>query len=248
MFFKEIIYLDSADSTNRILKNGDYADRTLIYTFNQTNGRGRSGKDWFTGANKGIALSVLLKNDFADLQSIWLVFCCSIALVELLNEFSIDGCWIKWPNDIYVGKKKISGILTESVWSAGKNEKTIIGIGFNVNEKIDDIYGYNKNATSILSETGIEFDLKFIVNKYIDNLSHWLGILIDDKSVESIKEKWLFYSNIIGREVIWSDAGQIFEAVVMDIGTDSSLIIKLNSGEIIQVVSGDVILKENFYA
>ncbi len=246
MFFKESLFVESTVSTNELLKNGDFTDRTLLYTFNQENGRGRSGKQWFTGAGKGVALSVLLKENAGNIAPLWFIACFSLALLDLLSEFRVGDCWIKWPNDIYSGSEKIAGILTESSWIGDKHDKTVIGIGFNVNETYEELSGYNKHATSILVKTGVNTDLTYIVEEYIDILSEWLSLLVNKNDIEKIKKRWLIESRIVGKKVVWNNTDAIYECVVKDIGNDGSLIVKLTSGETAVVVSGEIILKENF--
>lgn len=60
-FFKNIIYLDTIDSTNTFLKINDFQDKTIVYTFDQTKGRGRGSKEWVDFKDKNIALSFIIK-------------------------------------------------------------------------------------------------------------------------------------------------------------------------------------------
>ena len=87
----------------------------------------------------------------------------SLAIKETLTKLDLRGVKVKWPNDIYINDKKISGILIESQIFNKKIKQVVIGIGLNINQNnFDDL-----NATSILKETGNESDIKHVRNLLI---------------------------------------------------------------------------------
>ncbi|MEJ5273877.1 MAG: biotin--[acetyl-CoA-carboxylase] ligase, partial [Spirochaetota bacterium] len=160
-FFSAIKFFESIDSTNSELLNNEYEDKTLIYTYDQTKGRGRFDRKWITFKNKALALSFLLKNNGTEknrfnLLKNYFIFnmIFSITLVEILDKNYKIKSWIKWPNDIYIEDKKLAGILTESKFLDKNNFKIVAGIGININVEEDQLKDLDKKVCSIYSETG----------------------------------------------------------------------------------------------
>lgn len=134
------IRLDSVASTNtelaRIAASMPHA--TVLATRRQTAGRGQRGNCWESEPDANITLSILLRPSFVSAREQFLVSeMVSVAVVETLRlyipeQFEVS---VKWPNDIYVGDKKICGILIENVISGLSIERSIAGIGLNVNQE-----------------------------------------------------------------------------------------------------------------
>lgn len=143
-----------------MLKEKKFKDRTLVYSFNQTKGRGREDKIWVDFKNKNLALSFLFTKNILP-GNVWYIAATSLSMLDLLKiETGIRNPWIKWPNDIYINDKKIAGILAETVWENQNIAKLIIGIGININLTLDDIKSIDKEATSTFIETGKQIQVK----------------------------------------------------------------------------------------
>ncbi len=131
----KIQYIERTDSTNdHILKIDE--DMALVYCDYQSKGRGQRGNSWESEPNANLTFSFMLKPQQMSADKQFIVSkMVAIALVNTLAEFSIEAK-IKWPNDIYVGDLKISGILIENRLSAGGMlTKIICGVGLNVNQQ-----------------------------------------------------------------------------------------------------------------
>jgi len=239
-FFKKEIYLKKIDSTNNYLKLTSFEDNFIIYTFNQTKGRGRRNREWLDFKNKNLAISFLIRS---TIDPIWLICTASLSLIDVLNSLNIKNSWIKWPNDIYINDKKLSGILAESVWSDKKIEKVIIGIGININNNIKDLIKLN-NATSIYIETGKKQNLKTIYKGFKRELSKWLIELIENKNFNLIRNKWKELSLISSKKIKWINGDNIIYGLINDIKDDGTLVIKTIDDNLYEVKSGDVLLDE----
>ena len=148
-----------------------YQSTTAIIANKQTAGIGTKGRNWFTGTDKNIAISIIYKPkcEVRKLERI------TIIIAEILKKV-IDDLYkikleIKEPNDLMLNNKKICGILTESNIIGDRVNYLIISIGFNVNEnkfpkELENI------ATSLRKETGKEFDKEKILQKMIKNLEN----------------------------------------------------------------------------
>ena len=157
----KIIKLDAIDSTNSFLKkkmnNQEIDDFTIVYSQNQFQGRGRTTKEWISEPYKNIAFSLFKKFKRPELEHLFLLnVIVSISILELLKKYSVRHASVKWPNDIIVKNKKISGILIENTIKKNNLINSVIGIGINVNQqKFPDLIC----ATSIINETRISVEI-----------------------------------------------------------------------------------------
>lgn len=160
------IHLNSVASTNsyasELLRQIKPIEGTLIYTFDQQNGRGQRGSGWESEANKNIALSLILNPTFLQADNQFLITkIISLSVADLMAEWLYpynlsSEIKIKWPNDIYVGNKKIAGILIENTLRENNIQSSIIGIGINFNQTE---FITTKNATSLKILTNKEVEL-----------------------------------------------------------------------------------------
>ena len=164
------LFLEEVDSTNKYAKEhfAELNNFTIIHTDNQTAGRGRLERKWEnTGANN-IYASILIKpnckisNIFSNLTQ----YLC-LVIAEVFEEYEINP-QIKWPNDIRVNKKKISGILAESIITGNKVDALILGFGINLNCQENVIKSISQPATSLNLEIGMEIDKKTFLKKVVD--------------------------------------------------------------------------------
>jgi len=245
LFFKKSIYLQSVDSTNIYLKKCEKEDRIVVWTYNQTAGRGRENRKWIDFKDKNLALSVLFEPT-EPFNINWYIAATSLSLIDTLDYYGIRERWIKWPNDVYINGKKLAGILAESVWNGNRIDRLIIGIGINVNTEKEEIALIDKKATSVAIEKGSKIDIKEWTERFIQNLSYRFEILLEQNRIDKIKEDWLKESKIIGKKVEWIDINKnVREGIVEDIDNDGFLVLKIGN-DIIKVMSGDIALKD-FY-
>ncbi|RYF86687.1 MAG: biotin--[acetyl-CoA-carboxylase] ligase, partial [Chitinophagaceae bacterium] len=165
------VYLPTCRSTNeaahQVLLKNEATEGTLLYTDNQTAGRGQRGNTWEAVPGQNITLSFLLKPVFLSLNDqFYLTMCCSLALADLLQPYVREQIRVKWPNDIYAGNKKIAGILIENSTTGKTLQNSIIGIGININQTK---FGY-PTATSLKLLAGREINLASIRKELSEQL------------------------------------------------------------------------------
>jgi len=137
---RNLITLKEVDSTNTFLKDAlskskPFLDGTVIMADRQYSGRGQASNSWLSEAGKNLTFSVLLNPGFLPIERQFdLNMAISLALNDFLNKYTSGAASIKWPNDSYVGKKKIGGILIENIVHGNTIKHAIIGIGLNVNQ------------------------------------------------------------------------------------------------------------------
>lgn len=154
------------------LANGGMAEHgTVIITNYQSQGKGQQGNRWKSAKEKNLLFSIVLDTTKNEISSQFLLnasFCSALAHL-LMDEFELPATSIKWPNDIYIGKKKIAGILIENVIRGQQWQYAIVGIGININQLK---FGELNTATSIRNEIGKEInlmDLRKTVFRYLND-------------------------------------------------------------------------------
>ncbi len=234
------IHLKSVDSTNsyasELLRKINPVEGTLIYTFEQQNGRGQRGTIWESEPNKNAAFSFVLYPTFLQTASQFLLNkITALAVADLMSELVVfsdktQEIKIKWPNDIYVGNKKIAGILIENTLRENVILSTIVGIGININQTV---FSAKINATSLSLLAKKKFDLmqvlellcEFMEVRYlqlkgnklvsIDNaylqrlyqLEEWCNYIVD----EQILKGKIIGTSILGKLQVQLKSGEIKE-------------------------------------
>lgn len=167
--------LVAVDSTNlfmhNALKENSLSDGYVIIAEEQTAGRGQIGNTWESAKNENITLSILLYPHFLSIEDQFMLSkIVSLSIIDCLKEVVPD-VKIKWPNDIYVGDRKIAGILIENTIRGASFAYTIVGIGLNVNQvRFSDSV---PNPTSLKIETKMDFELEQILKKLFNKLNYW---------------------------------------------------------------------------
>ncbi len=202
-----LVYLEEVGSTNQYAKENidKLEDMSVVYTYNQTNGRGRLERKWsFTGEDN-IYASIVLKpsEEMREVYSNLTQYLCVI-LCETFEEYGVSPK-IKWPNDIKINDKKISGILAEGVNIVGENcsyklEGIVLGVGINLNTKIEILSKINQPATSLNIEIGHEIDKKIFLKKLLDKFCLRYDNFIEE-GFQLIRKDYIRRANFLNKEV-----------------------------------------------
>lgn len=150
---KQLVFVPECHSTNTLALEmaSDAPEGTVVITPNQTAGRGQRGSRWEAETGMNLTFSVILKPNFLRVEDQFLLnMVVSLAVRDVLMEKTYQPVHIKWPNDILVHGRKISGILIENQLQGGRFSVSVAGIGFNLNQR----KFQSPNATSLVSVTG----------------------------------------------------------------------------------------------
>lgn len=199
----KLIKLDAIDSTNdylKLLSNEKTVDNfTVIYSKNQTNGKGQMGNIWKSESGKNLTFSILIKNILKNSTQIFdLNVTIASSIIQVLKTLQIPELTIKWPNDILSGNKKIGGILIENSFKPDKSIESVVGIGLNVNQT--DFENLPK-AASLSLIMNQEFDLDIVLEKIVLKIEKNC-YLISEKNTNTI---WKFYSDCLFKKNIEMD-------------------------------------------
>lgn len=232
------IHLKVIDSTNsyasELIRETKPAEGTVIYSFEQQNGRGQRGNKWVAEPNKNGAFSFILYPSFlcAD-EQFALTKITSLAVSDLMAELLCDTdkmreIRIKWPNDIYIGPQKIAGILIENTLRDKNLQNSIIGIGVNINQKV---FGQEFNATSLALLTEQEFDLKYVLERLCEFIEARYLQLKANK-VDSLNTAYLqrLYQKDEWRT--YATAEQTFEGKIVGVSSLGMLCVERYTGEV----------------
>ena len=176
------IHLPTVESTNTWAKEHAHElDPHLTYLITageQTEGRGRHGKQWLSTKGKDLIVTAHFVLSAAREDIPWVTQVMALSVVDLLASYHALGAQIKWPNDILIGGKKIAGILCETSTINPGQLSVALGVGLNVNSSRGDLSAIDQPATSLSLETSNEHDLAAITDElsvYFEaNLAHFV--------------------------------------------------------------------------
>jgi len=207
---------------------------TVIIAEEQTEGKGRKGRKWFSPPG-GLWVSIILYPSLPPEKGGLLMMASSVAIANSLADIKINA-GIKWPNDILIGKKKVCGILIEMEASLDKIKFAIVGIGINVYNKLHP--SLKENATTLQKSVNKKISrislIKSILEKFDENYQKLLR-----GDYENIKKKWILFSSIIGKEVEVREGNFIIKGKAIGIDENGFLLVR-NKKKIHKVMSGDV--------
>ncbi|WP_427138702.1 biotin--[acetyl-CoA-carboxylase] ligase [Psychrobacillus psychrodurans] len=213
---------------------------TVVIAEEQTDGRGRLDRSWNSTANKGIWMSVIIRPAISPQFAAQFTLVSAVAITQAIQEVTNLTPEIKWPNDILINGKKVTGILTELQADMDIVHSIIIGIGVNVNQELSAFEeSIQKTATSLKIENGEEIDRSILVAKILYYLEKY-GDLYVENGFKPIKILWESHNCTIGKRIRATTLRETLEGVALGITNDGVLEIKLDSGEIRGVYSADI--------
>lgn len=238
---KKVIHLESVDSTNDYLKKigKEVQEGTVVISEEQTRGKGRLGRSWKSQSKEGIWMSIILKPEIMPYKAPFLTLIAGAAIVKTLNNLKVPAK-IKWPNDIIINNKKVSGILTELDAEIDRINYIIVGIGMNVKnlnfdkeleEKATSLYKENYYLSRVELVSKILYEFELLYKDYIENNSK-------ERTLKICRQ----YSAIINKEIyiIKDNEKQLVECI--DINNNGNLIVK-NNNEIQEILSGEISIR-----
>ena len=248
VFGRQIIdYHSLISSTNDRAKElaADGApEGSLVIAEHQSKGRGRKGRSWFSAPGDGICLSLILRPTMGPAEASKLTLMTAVALAETFSALTGLAVKIKWPNDILIHGKKLSGILTEMSMEMDRVDYVVVGVGVNVNSPPDHFsQEVSAVASSLFIETGKPVSRAAVVRTFLARFEHYYT-LVSGNHFRQVMARWKELSDIIGRKVAVDLIGSRITGRVEDVDDDGLLILKDGEGNIHRVISGDVLLQD----
>lgn len=202
---------------------------TVVFAEEQTAGRGRMGRQWHSPARRNLLMSVILRPDLQADQANYLTVTSSVAVAQALRENTSAHARIRWPNDITIKERKVSGILVEGRTLA-TGAAFVLGIGINVNMRPEDYPPELRGiATSLEIETGAPVSRVEVARWVLMSLDRWYRDLrFGDYG--RIARCWRRLSSTLGERVVLIENGREFRGRVLDLSMEDGLIVRLDEG------------------
>lgn len=242
----EIYCFDTIGSTNDFGFERSAAgapDMTVITAFEQTSGRGRMQRRWITVPGTSLPLTIIIRPTEQEMEHLNLFSpLTGLALREgLLHAYGISS-QIKWPNDVLLNRRKISGILCETQWEGDRLNALILGVGINLlHGSAPDIPDLNYPASSVEDETGIVISRTEWIRVFLEQILR-LRPLIGKKEFFELWESCLAYKN--EEAILVRQDGSRESCIVQGIAPDGSLLTRDQSGRTRLWLAGEISLRE----
>lgn len=229
-----IIYHEELTSTMDAAKNlarKGCPDFTTVIAGRQVSGRGRLKREWLSDKG-GLYFTMVLRPDLPPVLSFRVSFLASLTLARTLNEmFGVD-VRVKWPNDLLVDERKISGMLSELEAEADRVAFINVGVGVNVN---NDPSAIEPAAISLKAILGRKVSKKDILARYLDAFEQQMQTAALDRVIE----EWKAYTVTLNREVRVVTTREVFTGKAVDVDDSGALVLKCTDGSLRKILYGD---------
>lgn len=240
---QQIHYKETVDSTQKIahrLGLENVPEGTVVIADEQVGGRGRLDRVWHSPKNTGVWMSIILRPNIPVPKTPQLTLLTAVAVVQAIEDCTGLEAHIKWPNDILLNGKKVTGILTELQAEADRVHSVIIGIGMNVNQTKMDFPEELQSIATSLSIEKEEFLNRAEVIRAVFNRLENLYKLYLEKGFQPIKLLWESYAVSIGKIVTARTFSGSVTGRALGITDDGVLNIEDMNGVIHPIYSADI--------
>lgn len=238
----KLVYLDEVDSTNnyaRKLAEDGVQHGTLVVADYQNGGKGRRGRTWVMPHGKAIAMSLIVRPDIRPEKASMMTLVTGMAVAEAIKKVTGLDTKIKWPNDIVINGKKISGILTEMSAEMDGINYVVIGIGINANftEFPEEL---RETATSLQQQLGYPVDRGAIICMTMKIFEIYYERFMETQSMKGLAEEYQQMLVNLDRQVRVLEPGNEYSGVARGIDETGQLLVEKENGETVAVYAGEV--------
>ncbi len=245
---REIEHYEKVDSTNEVARMRaakGAGEGLLVVAEEQTGGRGRLGRQWYSSRSKGIFFTLLLRPPVNPSRASQITMLAAVSLASAIrSETGIGvGVGIKWPNDLLAGGKKICGILAELSAELDRIGYLVVGVGINANQDPGDFPAdVQETATSLKLETGKTVSRVRLLQASLKSFEHWYGLWLE-LGFEPVRAAWKRMSVSLNCPVRIQTLDKSWEGWAEDVDSDGALLLRLPGGNLQRFVSGEVSLR-----
>jgi len=230
----KIFHYDTLPSTNRTALDLDAEHLTAIVADEQSGGRGRLGRSFFS-PDGGLYMSALL-----DPRRIFcgLPFCtaaAALAVKSALEDFGVTGLAVKWVNDILLDGRKVCGILTEARSENGEIGRVVVGIGINLKEPDG---GFPDDIRHKAGAIGFEGDKLELAAAIVKRLDEYLNL--DAPRITELYEASLAFIGEIATVTDYADVQKALCGTILGVDENCYLRLALSNGEVRHIYSGEI--------
>jgi BirA family biotin operon repressor/biotin-[acetyl-CoA-carboxylase] ligase len=228
---QNLVTLKEVDSTNTFLRNvlansEPVPEGTVIMAESQTAGRGQQLNKWYSSVNESLAFSILLKPTFLPVHQQFTLTCAiSLGIYDALLPLVGAALKIKWPNDIYIGNRKLGGVLIENQVQGQVIKNTIVGIGLNINQT--HFPAWVPNAVSLKQILHTDYDLKALLFEICRCIDDWY-IKLKQGKASQIHEVYIQALYWLNTQANFKVEDTIFEGVITGVTAGGLLQVENN--------------------
>ena len=222
------------DDARELARNGE-PEGSVIVAEEQNKGRGRFDRVWVSPPGLNLYFTVILRPTPSQLH--YMNMAASLAVFDTAAQFAGLQPAVKWPNDVRIGGRKLSGILIETEFEGDRLSHALVGIGINVNLDVSEHPEIADTATSLRSEAGREFDRSDALQAALASLDMWYARV---KAGESLTEEWAATLETLGKRVEFRWRDQVIAGLAESVDDQGNLTILQTNGERVSVVAGEV--------
>jgi BirA family transcriptional regulator, biotin operon repressor / biotin---[acetyl-CoA-carboxylase] ligase len=248
----QIRFFQQTGSTNDVALTWAGAgapDLSIVCAEEQTAGRGRGRRSWFTPPGTALAFSIINRPSPAEQASI-LFFCAlgALAVSQVIEAYGLTA-QIKWPNDVLIAGRKVCGVLPESLWMGDKVDAVVVGLGINIAPAAVPPAGQlNFPATSLLTELLNRkqndpvqaVDRQIFLKQILQSFLAWRRQLGSGFFMSSWESRLAFRGAPVE---IWSETESLKTGILEGLGPDGSLWLRTDAGAVEAVQFGEVHLR-----
>ncbi|MEX2416238.1 MAG: biotin--[acetyl-CoA-carboxylase] ligase [Paenibacillaceae bacterium] len=242
---RHIHLYDKLESTqteaHRLVANGS-GHGTLVIAERQTSGRGRMGRPWHSPAGLGIWMSLVITPQLALPFASQITLLTAVVLCRTIRKnYQVD-IGIKWPNDLLIQARKVSGILVESSGEDERIRYMVIGVGIGCNMETEDYPAELRGiATSLSMETGVRIDRTQLIASFLEQFEELYKLYLE-QGFAPIRILWESLSVSMHKPIRILSGGDWKEGVALGIDEMGALIVRQSNGEALHVYSGETII------
>ncbi len=229
-----ILYFPEVTSTMDIAREqarNNCPDLTVVIAGRQTKGRGRLKRRWLSD-DGGLYFTMVLRPAIPVQSSFKVNFLASVTLAGVIREMLQIDAMVKWPNDILVADRKISGMISELEAAADRVFFINVGIGINVNHDPAEV---EPGASSLKKISGREISRKELLFRFLEAFSDRMK----NADFEGVISQWKQYTVTLGRQVRIVTHLEESEGLAVDVDENGALVLELANGERKKIIYGD---------
>ncbi len=236
-----VLHYPSLDSTmnegGRLAARG-CPEGLVVITEEQTAGRGRFGRLWISGPGESLLLSIVVRPTAEQLPQVNMA--ATLAVARTVERHVGGRVTIKWPNDVRIGGRKVSGILVEADSQADRLAHAVVGIGVNISVDTSEHPEIAGKATSLVEEAGLPVERTGLLT---DLLRHFDDLYSHVRNGGSLTGEWSSRLDTLGQEVEVRRGNDVLTGIARAVDGQGNLVLQRPDGSSLTVVGGEVTLQ-----
>ncbi len=242
-FVRQVLYRPRINSTNdlaRACASEGAPEGLLIIADEQSAGRGRMGRHWWSPPGSALLTSLLFRPALLPERAQQLTMLCALAAADAVNELTALSADLKWPNDLLIAGHKLAGLLTTSAIEGDSLDHVIVGMGLNVNTDWSDAPPLITPATSLRRELGRSVDRLALLVAYLDGVARRYTQLVQ----QSPYDEWASRLITLGQTITAHQGKQTVSGLAQGVDASGALLLRTAQGDVHRLFAADVSLKK----